>query len=44
MSRPARIALLAAGLIVLVLSGLLLLLSAWIGPGGTVIERALIQP
>jgi hypothetical protein len=43
MSRPARIALLAAGLIVLVVSALLLL-SLWIGQGAPVIERALIQP
>ena len=43
MSRPARIALLAAGLIVLALSALLLL-AARAGLGGPVIERALIQP
>jgi hypothetical protein len=43
MSRPARIALLAAGLVILVVSALLLL-SLQIGLGGPVIERALIQP
>ncbi|MEO6061002.1 MAG: hypothetical protein ABIQ99_03580 [Thermoflexales bacterium] len=43
MSRPARIALLAAGLVILTVSALLLL-SLWIGPGGPVIERILIQP
>ena len=43
MNRPTRIALLAAGLLILAVSALLLL-SLWIGPGGPVIERALIQP
>ena len=43
MSRRARIALLAAGLIILAGSALLLL-AAWLGLGGSVIERALVQP
>ncbi len=43
MSRPARIALFAAGLLILAVSALLLL-SLRLGLGGPVIERALIQP
>lgn len=43
MSRPARIALLAAGLLVVAVSALLLL-SLRLGLDGSVIERILIQP
>jgi len=43
MSRPARIALLAAGLLVVAVSALLLL-SLRLGLGGPLIERILIQP
>lgn len=43
MSRPARIALLAAGLVILALSALLLL-AAQVSLGGPGIERVLIQP
>ena len=43
MSRPARIALLAAGLLILAVSALLLL-SLRIGLVGSVVERVLIQP
>lgn len=43
MSRPARIALLAAGLLVVAVSALLLLLLR-LGLDGSVIERILIQP
>ncbi len=43
MSRPARIALLAAGLLVLALSALLLFVVRF-NMGGPLIERVLIQP
>lgn len=43
MSRPARIALLVAGMVVLALSALLLIV-AQVNMSGPLIERVLIQP